>query len=629
MKVSVTVLVVTSLMHSVFSAAPLLGVPLSPVLTVSCTKSADCIDNSRLASSPSPFPWTAAPSSVEVSCDELIISSGGFGVCFPVGAPNEDAEEPFLLQEIDGFGGSFLRSGAILLNKLSASRQDQLLRLLFDPTEGSGFSIGKVPIAATDFMPPAFCEKCDVPSWYSYEEEPGNFSVLHDAEQAGGTIPFILRAQQYAKETKILLESCMDFPPTWMLNSSTPLVPTPNPNDIPQTRVNHSHFSDLAFYFLKFTEAFKSYGVDIAYLSMFNEPAQSYCYVDRDDLYHLLTEHVGPLFRSTPGAPNLTWGEQFGRLITEQMYPELMNRPGVKNYTDILFYHGYDCGSGNQSGWICSETPLGNNCTCPGLQEAMTAIANYKQQFPEYKMWLTELCYATEYGDYPPPGNGCLPLPRLDFMDGMQWGRMIFGDLSAGASGWIYWNILLDPIGGPYLLSPTHNDPVGNNQQPLIVVDYENDVFYPTACFYVLSHFSKFLRRGTRRIAINRTLALPPNVYTLAFVSTSKIGQKEYIVQLMNDRQDAVNVTLWFSNFTTVVPLPAVSIMTVTFSVATTTSVENSAIPLPEILGLAGGGILCVLGAFFLLRWIWSDEKTNNTPSRSTFGATTRYATLN
>ena len=591
--------------------------PSRAEIIVSCTKSDLCPDSNRMTVSTNPYAWEAAsPSSGSESCDELVKTDDageGFGVCFPSNMKAEEAPSAgfsnHLLQEIDGFGGSFLRSGAILLNKLSTAKQDELLRLIFDPLEGSGFSIGKVPIAATDFMPPTYCSKCDVPSWYSYEEEPGNFTIAHDLEESGGTIPYILRAQSYTRGTKILLESCMDFPPTWMLNMSTPLVPTPNPNDIPQTRVNRTHFPELASYFLKFSQQFAANGVDITFLSMFNEPAQSYCYVGIHDLHDLLVNHVGPLFRTTPGAPRITWGEQFGRLITEQDYPALMNSPDVKKYVDILFYHGYDCGSGNQSGWICTETPLGNNCTCPGLEEAMTAIAEYKQQYPELKMWLTELCYATEYGDYPPPGNGCLPLPRLDFMDGMQWGRMIFGDLLAGASGWIYWNILLDNIGGPYLLSPIHNDPVGNNQQPLIVVDFENDAFYPTACFYVLSHFSKYLPRGTRRIATNRTTATPKNLYSIGFVNSPNGSlTTDVIVQLMNDRQDAVNVTIWYNNFTTVVSMPPVSMVTVTFSVG---GAENGSGSPPaklsagEVIGIAVAGLLVAGAALLLIRKVW------------------------
>jgi len=35
-------------------------------------------------------------------------------------------------------------------------------------------------------------------------------------------------------------------------------------------------------------------------------------------------------------------------------------------------------------------------------------------------------------------------LPRYDFEDGVSWGNVIMSDLEAGASAWVYWNMLLD-----------------------------------------------------------------------------------------------------------------------------------------------------------------------------------------
>jgi len=56
-------------------------------------------------------------------------------------------------------------------------------------------------------------------------------------------------------------------------------------------------------------------------------------------------------------------------------------------------------------------------------------------------MWMTELCYATECGDYPLTAP---KLPRYDFEDGHNWGNVIMLDLEAGANGWIYWNMILN-----------------------------------------------------------------------------------------------------------------------------------------------------------------------------------------
>ena len=48
---------------------------------------------------------------------------------------------------------------------------------------------------------------------------------------------------------------------------------------------------------------------------------------------------------------------------------------------------------------------------------------------------------------------------RYDFEDGDFWGNEILTDLEFHASAWIYWNMILDEKGGPWLVSPVHHDP--------------------------------------------------------------------------------------------------------------------------------------------------------------------------
>ena len=79
---------------------------------------------------------------------------------------------------------------------------------------------------------------------------------------------------------------------------------------------------------------------------------------------------------------------------------------------------------------------------------------------------MTELCHAYEAGT---PKQ--MKLPRTDFEDGDFWGQQIFSDLEAGASAWIYWNLILDEHGGPWLVSPIHGNPEDNIQHPVVIID--------------------------------------------------------------------------------------------------------------------------------------------------------------
>ncbi len=86
-------------------------------------------------------------------------------------------------------------------------------------------------------------------------------------------------------------------------------------------------------------------------------------------------------------------------------------------------------------GWACA----GLNATCEKLDESAALLADFLRQRPalaDKPLWLTELCYATEYGDYN-VSKGCAAIPRLDFQDAMQWGRMMYADFNiVGATGW-------------------------------------------------------------------------------------------------------------------------------------------------------------------------------------------------
>ena len=128
----------------------------------------------------------------------------------------------------------------------------------------------------------------------------------------------------------------------------------------------------------------------------------------------------------------------FGRRETAVDAPAFFQRPGVTDFIDAIFYHGYDCNYGVvdgeliNSGWSCD----GLNATCVRLDESAALLRDFVASFaPDKPVWLTELCYATEFGDYN-VSKGCAALPRLDFQDAMQWGRMMNADFNiVGASG--------------------------------------------------------------------------------------------------------------------------------------------------------------------------------------------------
>jgi len=91
-------------------------------------------------------------------------------------------------------------------------------------------------------------------------------------------------------------------------------------------------------------------------------------------------------------------------------------------------------------------------------------------------------------------------MPVYGFEDGGRWGRMIIADLRNWAAGWIYWNMILDHNGGPWLVSLEHENPEDNPQHAVVIIDTEKKQSVYTGLYYYLAHFSKFVRPGAVRI---------------------------------------------------------------------------------------------------------------------------------
>ena len=107
---------------------------------------------------------------------------------------------------------------------------------------------------------------------------------------------------------------------------------------------------------------------------------------------------------------------------------------------------------------------------------------------------MTETCYAYGAG-YPRDPAVAPPLPRLDFLDGRTWGSRIVSDVSTGVSGWLYWNLMLDMRGGPFLLSPSHGDGEGNWQHAVVHVDADTGAYHLTGLFWCVKPGRLIARR--------------------------------------------------------------------------------------------------------------------------------------
>ncbi|SPE60911.1 putative Glucosylceramidase [Verrucomicrobia bacterium] len=395
-------------------------------------------------------------------------------------------------QAISGFGASFLEAGMLCLNSLPMEAQEKVLESLFDPIRGAGFSAMKTPLAGTDFM--------SAGPWYTYDDTPGDvemkhFSIARDLG-ANGLVTFIKRAQKHGH---FVLQAPMDYPPDWML------IDLRTNQD-----VNPKYYDALALYYLRYLQEYEKHGVHIDYLSLFNEPGV-YTKISYRSIRDLLLRHVAPQLARSALRTRLMLSEAPARAEAAKNYPVVLDDPEARRCVAVVPYHGYDL-------------------------TAFAAIARLHARYPDLPLWMTELCHAYEAGT-----SKQMKLPRIDFDDGDFWGQQIFSDLEAGASAWIYWNLILDQNGGPWLVSPIHGNPEENIQHPVLIINRATHEVTYTGCYYYLAHFSKFVRPGAVRVAVTGSVK---DARCLAF----RTPEGGLVAELMNSRDAANEVRLDFGS---------------------------------------------------------------------------------
>ena len=420
----------------------------------------------------------------------------------PVFRINDKARE----QEIIGFGASFLEAGAICLKSLDPAHQEEVLRALFDPDKGAGFTAMKTVIGATDFQ--------SAGPYYTYDDHAGDtgmrlFSIRRDLGP-DGLVPYIKRARRYGK---FILQAPMDYPPDWMLF------------DVKKNQdVDPKYFEALALYYLRYLQEYERQGIFIDFLSLFNEPG-IYTTIRADKIRDLLKNHVGPLLTKSGVKTKIQPSEFNTRAKAYTDYPVILDDPEARKYAGAMAYHGYEF-------------------------KDFDKLKQLHRRYPDLQLWMTEVDHS-----YNTDTPRTVILPKTAYEDGDFWGNQIMNDLESGTSAWLYWNMILDEKGGPWLVSPVHRDTDGNQQHPVVIIDRRAKKVTYTGLYYYLAHFSRFVRPGAVRVTTSGPAGA---VRCIAF----KAQNGDVIAEVLNSGKQAATVSLNWREKAVKLDLPALSITT-------------------------------------------------------------------
>jgi O-glycosyl hydrolase len=357
------------------------------------------------------------------------------------------------LQAIEGFGACFNELGWTALQALPEAERTRILRELFAPDVGAGFTLCRMPVGANDFSR----------DWYSYDEVDGDFALEHFsiANDLETLVPFIQAA--LAQNPALKLWASPWSPPTWMKRNHHYAMAMPSPwqkgveNGLRPDQVGHEgtdlfiqeerYLRAYAQYFGRFVDEYRKQGITIGMVMPQNE------------------------FNSAQVFPSCCWTAQGLALFIRHLGPEMEKR-GV-----AVFF-----GTMERPNEALVDVSLQDPLVAPhvkgvGFQWAgKGAIAGIHRRYPGLPLYQTE----QECGD-----------GRNDWRYCRYAWTLMKHYLRNGASAYLYWNIALKKGGVSRW---------GWAQNSLVTVDADARTYAYTHEYHLMKHLCGFVRPGARRV---------------------------------------------------------------------------------------------------------------------------------
>ncbi len=375
-------------------------------------------------------------------------------------------------QKIVGFGGSFTESSASVLNGLGEEKRDEVLRAYFGP-DGAAYSLTRTHMGSCDFSL----------SNYTYANTPGDlelsdFSVDEDRKDL---IPLIRDAAAVEGADFRIVASPWTAPP-WMKDNGGwnggSLLP--------------EYYDTWALFFCKYIEEYEKAGIPIWAVTTLNEPLgnaeqwESMIFTP-DEMARFVKNSLGPKFAEEGiDARILIYDQNRDHLV--EWAKGILGDPEAAKYVWGTAVHWYS----STYEWYPEELTLVHTLF-PG-KKLLHTEGCIDSEVPVWQdddwYWRPE---ATDWGyDWAAEEDRHL---HPKYVPVYRYARDIIGGLNSYLTGWIDWNIVLDDKGGP-------NHAENWCIAPVIARPETGEVYY-TPLYYVMRHFSRYIRPGAVRIGVD------------------------------------------------------------------------------------------------------------------------------
>ena len=378
-------------------------------------------------------------------------------------------------QTITGFGGAFTESSAYLLNKMSEEKRNEILEAYF-AKDGARYSLARTHMNSCDFSL----------NNYSYTPVAGDKNLDHFSidQDKDDIIPMIKDAIAISEDGFKLFSSPWTASP-WMKDN----------NSWVGGKLLPQYYDTWALFFSKYVDAYNAEGIDIWGFTVENEPHgngenwESMHYTPQE-MTHFVQNFLGPKLEAD--------GKGHLKILGYDQ-----NREGIREWVDVMYKD--EASSKYYDGTAIHWYESTYDYFPEELQYAhKKAPEKYLIQTEacvdaEVPVWKDDKWYwkkeATDWGyDWREEDKKYLH-PKYSPVN--RYARDIIGCLNNWVDGWVDWNMVLDTKGGPNWANNWCIAPV--------IVDPEKDEVYYTPLYYVMTHFSKFIRPEAKVIEVKKS----------------------------------------------------------------------------------------------------------------------------
>lgn len=399
--------------------------------------------------------------------------------------PNEE------FQKYYGFGASFTESSAWNLATIPVESRKKVLTSLFSPTKGAGFTLTRTHINSSDYSNNhyTYIEEGDEDlSTFSIHEDMKGFTGNENDQVRGielvdpnyDIIPMILEASSIPGANFKIIASPWS-PPSWMKTGETSKMT--NGTLLPK------YYGLWAKYLSKYVSAYAEQGITIWGITPQNEPLHAHnaqwdsngftAEQGRD----FLRDNLGPQLVKDGllDLDNLDSGlhvliYDHNKSTMNDYVSTIYQDPEASKYAWGTAFHWYTNSELKENNWYAEElTKLQKNWPNKGIIHSESSI-DIDTKDPIGQYWRASTDYAGTF----------VPFDTYAYD--------IITDLNHGTQGYVEWCSILSDKGQP---NPYNNF----NSAPVLINPITDEVIY-TPLYYLLSHFSKFIRPDAHRIGL-------------------------------------------------------------------------------------------------------------------------------